>query len=171
MLPLIFPEQRPTLRGIFKTTLVTGMLYFVVVMVDWSQVWDWCMAQVEAISFLDMKTVAMVTAGTTAAALGLLYAVIAILMVGTIVVLLTQFFLEVLVEPIIRRREDGKMKKLLHPTAAPEDEVCVVCRDDFEDAVELPCQHVFCDGCIRLALRMRSACPLCSRCYCKEVSS
>lgn len=58
------------------------------------------------------------------------------------------------------------LNKILLPCAAPEDEVCGICKDDeFESPMELPCHHIFCNDCIRLALEARSVCPMCGKQY------
>jgi hypothetical protein len=64
-----------------------------------------------------------------------------------------------------KKMNEAAMNRILWSCRAPTEEVCVICRGDFDQAVELPCRHVFCDDCIRLALRARGACPICSRKY------
>lgn len=50
-----------------------------------------------------------------------------------------------------------------HQLAQLSDPECLVCRDEPEDPVELPCscRYVFCRTCITLALARKDACPLC----------
>lgn len=64
-----------------------------------------------------------------------------------------------------KKMDEAAMNRILQTCQPPPDEMCVVCRGDFDKPAELPCRHVFCDGCIRLALREQGACPICRRQY------
>ena len=67
------------------------------------------------------------------------------------------------VHRILDKKKSADMMKMLKATAAPTDEVCGICMDDFATPMALPCRHVFCNECIRLALEKRPACPICGR--------
>jgi hypothetical protein len=64
---------------------------------------------------------------------------------------------------ILDKKKSVDMIRTLKATAAPTDEVCGICMDDFAKPMALPCRHVFCNDCIRLALNKRPACPICGR--------
>ena len=67
--------------------------------------------------------------------------------------------------PTRKKMDEAAMNRILWTCRAPMEEICVICMDDFDKAVELPCRHIFCDSCVKLALRERGACPVCSRKY------
>ena len=64
---------------------------------------------------------------------------------------------------VLDKRKSADMAQALKATTAPIDEVCGVCMDDFAKPMALPCRHIFCNECIRLALEKRPACPMCGR--------
>jgi len=55
-----------------------------------------------------------------------------------------------------------------YPSVSPEqlaeiDDNCAICREHMESAKQLPCKHVFHEGCLRLWLEHHSSCPTCRR--------
>lgn len=53
------------------------------------------------------------------------------------------------------------------PTVTPPAEACTVCKEGYqenEDGKQLPCGHVYHDGCITSWLSLSHSCPLCRRC-------
>ncbi|OQR96840.1 hypothetical protein ACHHYP_13210 [Achlya hypogyna] len=50
------------------------------------------------------------------------------------------------------------------------DDECVICMNAMNDAVKLPCGHIFHTGCIDAWLRMRSTCPTCRHRFQNEFS-
>jgi hypothetical protein len=51
-----------------------------------------------------------------------------------------------------------------------DDATCGICRETFTSPVKLPCEHVFCNGCIRASLSNSDLCPLCKHNLAKEIS-
>ncbi|PPJ55412.1 hypothetical protein CBER1_02737 [Cercospora berteroae] len=48
----------------------------------------------------------------------------------------------------------------LKSATVEDDAECGICQDVYKDAVELPCGHIFCRGCISLWLAGKKTCPL-----------
>lgn len=46
---------------------------------------------------------------------------------------------------------------------------CAICREDYTRPVRTPCDHVYCNMCIRTALSNQDRCPLCQRALFKSV--
>ena len=85
---------------------------------------------------------------------------------GPPVEILPQLYEEFLaIEATRKRMGHGAISKILQKTTAPKDDVCAVCRDDFRNPVKLPCQHIYCEECIRLSLSDCNSCPYCKREY------
>ncbi|KNC49964.1 uncharacterized protein AMSG_11904 [Thecamonas trahens ATCC 50062] len=40
-------------------------------------------------------------------------------------------------------------------------DICPICQDDFEDAVILPCKHMFCESCVTEWFHYNKTCPMC----------
>jgi hypothetical protein len=57
----------------------------------------------------------------------------------------------------------AKITSVLTNTHSPPDDICAICMDTFTRPVKLPCNHIFCDTCIRTSLSQRDTCPYCMR--------
>ena len=64
--------------------------------------------------------------------------------------------------------ELSRRMRTTYPSVSPEqlaeiDDNCAICREHMESAKQLPCKHVFHEGCLRLWLEHHSSCPTCRR--------
>lgn len=55
------------------------------------------------------------------------------------------------------------LRALLQPTRVARGETCVICRDTYERAHKISCNHVFCLDCALLTFAKRDTCPLCNK--------
>lgn len=51
---------------------------------------------------------------------------------------------------------------------APDDDLCPVCMDAYQEPAVTRCNHWFCKDCIETSLNMRSQCPMCRRVHVKS---
>jgi superfamily II DNA or RNA helicase len=57
----------------------------------------------------------------------------------------------------------GKHDKADPNLRAPNDDVCAVCMEGYEQPTLTSCQHWFCRECIEASLQFKAACPMCRR--------